>query len=55
MVFLSKDFVKLLGVDVEKGIINGVIVVMLGCWGSYVGVMDFILENKDGKWSVVDG
>lgn len=45
VVFLGKDFVNVLGVDIDKGIINGVIVVMLGCWGSYVGVMDLILEK----------
>ncbi|BBM65792.1 3'-nucleotidase [Vibrio alfacsensis] len=54
-VFPGKGFDNLQGVDNEKGTINGVTAVMPGRWGSHVGVMDLLLEEKDGKWQVTDG
>ncbi|MFV0448614.1 MAG: 2',3'-cyclic-nucleotide 2'-phosphodiesterase [Vibrio sp.] len=54
-VFPSKDFAKVAGADVEKGTINGITAVMPGRWGSHVGVMDLILEQKEGKWAVTHG
>ena len=42
------------GVDVEKGTINGVAAVMPGFWGNHLGVIDLTLEQKDGKWEVVN-
>lgn len=40
VVFLGKDFVDIEGVDIVKGMLNGVLVVMLGMWGDYFGVVD---------------
>ncbi|WP_322803523.1 2',3'-cyclic-nucleotide 2'-phosphodiesterase [Vibrio alfacsensis] len=54
-VFPGKGFDNLQGVDNKKGTINGVTAVMPGRWGSHVGVMDLLLEEKDGKWQVTDG
>ncbi|MGB2079839.1 MAG: bifunctional 2',3'-cyclic-nucleotide 2'-phosphodiesterase/3'-nucleotidase, partial [Vibrio sp.] len=54
-VFPSEEFSQIQGADVEKGTINGIASVMPGRWGSHVGVMDLVLDNKDGKWEVVSG
>ncbi|EQB4363238.1 2',3'-cyclic-nucleotide 2'-phosphodiesterase [Vibrio parahaemolyticus] len=54
-VFPSKGFENLQGVDNNKGTINGVTAVMPGRWGSHVGVMDLVIEQKDGQWQVVEG
>lgn len=39
-------FENLQGVDNNKGTINGVTAVMPGRWGSHVGVMDLVIEQK---------
>ncbi|MRI31474.1 bifunctional 2',3'-cyclic-nucleotide 2'-phosphodiesterase/3'-nucleotidase [Endozoicomonas sp. OPT23] len=44
-----------LGIDLEKGTINGVPAVMPGRWGDNMGQIDFQLELKDGNWSIVSG
>ncbi|TVO32863.1 2',3'-cyclic-nucleotide 2'-phosphodiesterase [Vibrio algivorus] len=54
-VFPSKDFANVEGADIVKGTINGIPSVMPGRWGSHVGVIDLVLEQKDGKWGVADG
>ncbi len=54
-VFPGKGFENLQGVDNNKGTINGVTAVMPGRWGSHVGVMDLVIEQKDGQWQVVKG
>lgn len=53
VVFLGKDFVNIKGVDIVKGMLNGVLVVMLGMWGDYFGVVDLVLNNDSGKWQVI--
>ncbi|EHH1245866.1 2',3'-cyclic-nucleotide 2'-phosphodiesterase [Vibrio parahaemolyticus] len=54
-VFPGKGFENLQGVDNNKGTINDVTAVMPGRWGSHVGVMDLVIEQKDGQWQVVEG
>ncbi|MGL1078609.1 2',3'-cyclic-nucleotide 2'-phosphodiesterase [Vibrio parahaemolyticus] len=54
-VFPGKGFENLQGVDNNKGTINGVTAVMPSRWGSHVGVIDLIIEQKDGQWKVVEG
>ncbi|EJK2411907.1 2',3'-cyclic-nucleotide 2'-phosphodiesterase [Vibrio parahaemolyticus] len=54
-VFPGKGFENLQGVDNNKGTINGITAVMPGRWGSHVGVMDLVIEQKDGQWKVVEG
>ncbi|HHG3404270.1 TPA: 2',3'-cyclic-nucleotide 2'-phosphodiesterase [Vibrio parahaemolyticus] len=54
-VFPGKGFENLQGVDNNKGTINDVTAVMPGRWGSHVGVIDLIIEQKDGQWKVVEG
>ncbi|NOH85269.1 bifunctional 2',3'-cyclic-nucleotide 2'-phosphodiesterase/3'-nucleotidase [Vibrio genomosp. F6] len=54
-VFPGKGFDGIEGIDNEKGTMNGVAAVMPGRWGSHVGVMDLILEKKDGGWEVTSG
>ncbi|EOG1782081.1 2',3'-cyclic-nucleotide 2'-phosphodiesterase [Vibrio parahaemolyticus] len=54
-VFPGKGFENLQGVDNNKGTINGVTAVMPGRWGSHVGVMDLVIEQKDDQWQVVEG
>lgn len=54
-VFPGKEFANVDGADIKKGTINGIPSVMPGRWGSHVGVIDLVLEQKDGKWSVAKG
>ncbi|ROV62308.1 2',3'-cyclic-nucleotide 2'-phosphodiesterase [Vibrio ponticus] len=54
-VFPGKGFDNLPGVDNKNGTINGVAAVMPGRWGDHVGVIDLVLEQKDGKWEVTSG
>ena len=53
-VFPSQMDESLTGVDLERGTINGVPVVMPGKFGSHLGVIDLILEQHDEKWEIVD-
>ncbi|KGR76667.1 bifunctional 2',3'-cyclic-nucleotide 2'-phosphodiesterase/3'-nucleotidase [Ureibacillus sinduriensis] len=46
---------SLTGVDIEKGTMNGVPVVMPGKYGSHLGVIDLTLEEKGEEWEVVTG
>lgn len=46
------DLVKKGIADMDRGTLNGVPSVMPGHWGSHVGVVDLVLDYKDGKWVV---
>ncbi|MFW0768011.1 bifunctional 2',3'-cyclic-nucleotide 2'-phosphodiesterase/3'-nucleotidase [Trabulsiella odontotermitis] len=51
-VFPGKDFASIKGVDVDKGLLNGIPAVMPGMWGDHLGVVDLVLNNDSGKWQV---
>jgi len=51
-VFPSKDFASIKGADIDKGLLNGVPAVMPGMWGDHLGVVDLVLNNDSGKWTV---
>ena len=48
------DYKDLEGVDAEAGTVFGVPTVMPGSWGSSVGVIDLMLEEENGSWTVTD-
>ncbi|MGI2094432.1 bifunctional 2',3'-cyclic-nucleotide 2'-phosphodiesterase/3'-nucleotidase [Shewanella oncorhynchi] len=52
-IFPHADYKDLPNTDVEKGLLNGVPAVMPGRWGDNLGVIDFKLERKNGKWTVI--
>jgi len=52
--FPSEDYADVPGVNVEKGTVNGVPMVMAGSWGSHLGVIDLTLERQGESWEVVD-
>ncbi|ASK69671.1 bifunctional 2',3'-cyclic-nucleotide 2'-phosphodiesterase/3'-nucleotidase [Shewanella bicestrii] len=52
-IFPDAKYADLPNTDVTKGLLNGVPAVMPGRWGDNLGVVDFKLERKDGKWSVL--
>ncbi|SFN04418.1 2',3'-cyclic-nucleotide 2'-phosphodiesterase / 3'-nucleotidase [Izhakiella capsodis] len=54
-VFPGKEFAEIEGADIVKGTLNGVPAVMPGMWGDHLGVIDLVLELKDGKWQVTSG
>ncbi|RTQ95104.1 bifunctional 2',3'-cyclic-nucleotide 2'-phosphodiesterase/3'-nucleotidase [Lysinibacillus telephonicus] len=54
-VFPGEVDASLTGVDVEKGTMNGVPVVMPGKYGSHLGVIDLTLEQQGEDWEVVAG
>jgi 2',3'-cyclic-nucleotide 2'-phosphodiesterase/3'-nucleotidase/5'-nucleotidase len=43
------------GVDLEKGLLNGVPTVMPGAWGSHLGMIELDLTHENGEWSIADG
>ncbi|MGC6388144.1 bifunctional 2',3'-cyclic-nucleotide 2'-phosphodiesterase/3'-nucleotidase [Ewingella sp. S1.OA.A_B6] len=51
-VFPSEEFANIKGADIKQGTLNGVPAVMPGMWGDHLGVVDIVLNNKDGKWQV---
>ena len=53
-VFPSKEFAAIKGADVSKGTLNGIPAVMPGMWGDHLGVVDLVLNNDAGKWTVSD-
>ncbi|WP_211828908.1 bifunctional 2',3'-cyclic-nucleotide 2'-phosphodiesterase/3'-nucleotidase [Kistimonas asteriae] len=53
-VFPGPVFENDAGVDLEHGTIHGVPAVMPGFWGNHIGVIDLTLENRSGRWHVVD-
>ena len=52
--FPSAAFAKLTGVNLEKGTINGVAVVMPGSFADNLGSIDLTLEKKGGTWVRTD-
>lgn len=54
-VFPSETYAKIPNVDIGRGTINGVPVVMPGAWGSHLGQVTLSLKKVDGKWGVVSG
>ncbi|AWE07384.1 bifunctional 2',3'-cyclic-nucleotide 2'-phosphodiesterase/3'-nucleotidase [Lysinibacillus sp. 2017] len=54
-VFPGKVDASIKTVDLEKGTMNGVPIVMAGKYGSHLGVIDLQLEKKGDSWDVTDG
>jgi 2',3'-cyclic-nucleotide 2'-phosphodiesterase / 3'-nucleotidase len=55
-VFPSDAFAGIPGVDIERGLINGVPATMPGFWGNHLGFVDLQLSvSGDGQWTVTDG
>jgi 2',3'-cyclic-nucleotide 2'-phosphodiesterase / 3'-nucleotidase / 5'-nucleotidase len=54
VLFKGADGQPLLGVDNEKGTINGVPAVQAGYGGGSLGIIDLDLVKEKGKWSVAD-
>ena len=54
-VFPGSVDASLTNVDIEKGTMNGVPIVMPGKYGSHLGVIDLTLEQKGEEWEVVTG
>lgn len=52
--FPSPTFAKLTGVDIAKGTLNGVPVVMPGSFADNLGRIDLVLEKKGDGWARVD-
>lgn len=52
-IFPDAKYADLPNTDVTKGLLNGVPAVMPGRWGDNLGVVDFKLERRDGKWHVL--
>ena len=52
--FPSAAFANYPRVDLARGTINGVPSVMPGRWGDHLGVIDLVLERRDGRWVVAD-
>ncbi|MGI2855458.1 bifunctional 2',3'-cyclic-nucleotide 2'-phosphodiesterase/3'-nucleotidase [Shewanella algae] len=52
-IFPDARYGDLPNTDVEKGLLNGVPAVMPGRWGDNMGLVDFKLQRKDGKWTVL--
>ncbi|SIR05848.1 2',3'-cyclic-nucleotide 2'-phosphodiesterase / 3'-nucleotidase [Shewanella morhuae] len=52
-IFPDAKYADLPNTDVANGLLNGVPAVMPGRWGDNLGVVDFKLERKDGKWTVI--
>ncbi len=49
------DFKDVKNADQEAGTLNGTPVVMPGKFGSHLGLLDYELKLKDGKWSILSG
>lgn len=52
--FPSKTFASLPGVDLDKGLIDGVPVVMPSSFADTIGRIDLTVEYKQGRWERVD-
>lgn len=52
-IFPDAKYADLPNTDVSQGLLNGVPAVMPGRWGDNLGVVDFKLERKNGKWHVI--
>ncbi|WP_417259690.1 bifunctional 2',3'-cyclic-nucleotide 2'-phosphodiesterase/3'-nucleotidase [Celeribacter sp.] len=53
MVFPSPQFDHIDAVDSRRGLINGKPAVMAGTGGSHLGLIDLLIERKDGTWTVI--
>lgn len=54
LVFPSGDFISTNAVDAARGTLWGKPAVMSGFYGSHLGVIDLILQRKDGQYTVQD-
>jgi 2',3'-cyclic-nucleotide 2'-phosphodiesterase/3'-nucleotidase len=54
MKFPGKAFASISGADIEKGLINGVPVVMPNSFADNIGEIDLTVEMKNGKWVRTD-
>lgn len=52
--FPGPDYAGNAKIDIQKGTINGIPVVMPKNWGSHLGIIDMQLEKIGGKWMVKD-
>jgi 2',3'-cyclic-nucleotide 2'-phosphodiesterase/3'-nucleotidase len=52
--FPGRFFANYPKVDIARGTINGVPAVMPGRWGDHLGVIDLVLDDSSGRWSVKD-
>ncbi|ABR46769.1 5'-Nucleotidase domain protein [Alkaliphilus metalliredigens QYMF] len=52
--FPSETYADMEGIDVEKGLINGVPTIMPGSWGNHLGLIKLELVHRDGVWEVID-
>ncbi len=48
-----RDFQGLIGVDPDRGTLQGKPAVMAGFWGSHMGLIDLLLERDGSGWKVV--
>jgi 2',3'-cyclic-nucleotide 2'-phosphodiesterase/3'-nucleotidase len=53
LLFPSPAFAALPGVDVQAGTIAGKPVVMGGCWGAHIGLIDLAMTREGGTWRVL--
>lgn len=53
-VFPSAEFIGIADVDPARSTIAGKPAVMPGFHGSHLGVIDLLLEHRDGRWRVAD-
>lgn len=54
MRYPGKDFAALPNTNLTQGTINNLPVVMAGCYGSYLGVMDLKVTYRDNKWRLLN-
>lgn len=52
-IFPGKNFNNIAGIDNHNGLVNGIPVVMPGQWGDHLGVIDLTLEQREGRWHVI--
>ncbi|RPA55313.1 bifunctional 2',3'-cyclic-nucleotide 2'-phosphodiesterase/3'-nucleotidase [Shewanella vesiculosa] len=52
-VFPAASYSDLPNTDVEKGLLNGIPAVMPGRWGDNLGVVDLVVRQVEGKWTVI--
>jgi len=54
LLFPNSSWAGIEGIDIEKGLINGVPAVMAGAWGNNLGLIKLELGNVNGVWEVRD-
>lgn len=52
-IFPGKNFNNIAGIDNHNGLVNGIPAVMPGQWGDHLGVIDLTLEQREGRWLVI--